>query len=79
MGIHHLLQDRREVVEDVGLDAGGQVGKDGGWISGHSASQSSANRMSVWTASAVSFVGMLGRDGASVVAARGRRNVMKSR
>src|SRR5712692_6778453 len=65
----YLLQDRREVVEDVMLDVWRQSPPDGGWMSGHSTSHSPATVMSSWVASPVSLVGTHGWDAASVVAA----------
>src|SRR5712692_6447386 len=75
----YLLQDRREVVEDVMLDVWRQSPPDGGWMSGHSTSHSPATVMSSWVASPVSLVGTHGWDAASVVAASGMRKTSPSR
>jgi hypothetical protein len=75
----YLLEDRREVVEDVMLDVWGQSPPDGGWMSGHNVSHSPANAMSSWAASLVSLVGTNGWDEASVVAASGMRKTSASR
>src|SRR6266436_8309807 len=75
----YLLEDRREVVENVVLDVWGQSPPDGGWISGHSASHSPATVMSSWIASPVSLVGTPGRHGASVVTASGMHKAIASR
>ncbi len=52
----YLLENRREIVEDVVLDVWRQSPPDSGWMSGHSASHSPAIAMSSATASPVSLV-----------------------
>jgi hypothetical protein len=72
----HLLQDRGEVVEDAGADVGSEGGPDINGSGGHSTSYCPASVTSSVTASRVSVVGMVGRGGASVVAASGSRNTI---
>ena len=75
----HLLQDRGEVIEDAGADGGGEGAPDidrSGW---HRASHCPASVTSSVTASTVSVVGVVGRGGASVVAATGSRKTIASR
>jgi hypothetical protein len=71
--IDYLLEDRAEVVADavalVGSDEGPEVMR----INGHRASQCSARVINSATASAVSFVGRVGRGVLKLVAASGMR------
>jgi len=75
----HLLEDRGEVVAELGAQGPGEAGPDIGGAGGHGASQCPARVTNSVIASNVSVVWRAGRGGARLVAATGSRKVIVCR
>ena len=77
--IDHLLEDRREFVDDMLLQVWRQSVPDRTGSGGHTTSHCSARVMNSRTASGVSLVRLLDRGGSRLVAWSGMRKVICSR
>jgi hypothetical protein len=75
----HLVEDRREVVDDLVLQGGRETLPHVVGSAGHGTSHCAARAKRSVIASCVSFVGVRGRGAVRLVEARGRRKVMWSR